>query len=403
MRFARSGVAVISCFAVSLLPGCSGVSQSKQANSSSVSNSVAVTVNAGPAGNYANGLFTTVSICVPGTSNCQAISGVLVDTGSYGLRILSSALTSTMSSALAREQNASGNPIIECAQFSDGITWGPVVTADVKISGEEANSIPVQVIGDPAFSSVPSGCTSAGAAEDTLSSLGTNGILGVGNFLQDCPACAPGTVSNPGFYYGCAGSSCQVITVSPSQQVANPVASFGTDSNGVVVELPAVTSTAATLSGTLIFGIGTQDNNSLGSAKVLTIDPSSGNFSTSFNNKTYSSFLDTGSNGYFFLDSTTTGLPGCPSSAKGFYCPSSPVNLSATNEGTNGASNVISFSIDNASSLFANAASDSVFPTLGGPLSGLFDWGLPFFYGRNVYVAIFGAKTPGGTGPYWAY
>jgi hypothetical protein len=32
-----------------------------------------------------------------------------------------------------------------------------------------------------------------------------------------------------------------------------------------------------------------------------------------------------------------------------------------------------------------------------------FDWGVPFFFGRNVFVAIEGSSTPGGTGPYVAY
>ncbi|MEO5671342.1 MAG: DUF3443 family protein, partial [Ramlibacter sp.] len=32
-----------------------------------------------------------------------------------------------------------------------------------------------------------------------------------------------------------------------------------------------------------------------------------------------------------------------------------------------------------------------------------FDWGLPFFFGRNVFVAFTGASTPRGIGPYWAY
>jgi hypothetical protein len=349
-------------------------------------------------------LFTTVTVCAPGTSNCQAIGGVLVDTGSFGLRLLSSALNSSLSSALSNESDGNGNTIVECAQFSDGITWGPVVTADVKIASEVASDIPVQIIGEPSFSTVPSSCSSAGAPEDTLAKLGTNGILGIGNFVQDCPACAPGTTKNAGFYYACAASSCNVTTVGLVQQVQNPVAAFSTDNNGVIVELPAATTSTATLTGTLVFGIGTESNNAIGSAKVYTIDLNTGNFSTTFKNHTYSNaaFLDTGSNAYFFLDSTITGLPTCPSPAQGFYCPSSATNLSATNTGANNASGTVSFSIENADTLFSTSG-NNVFPTLGGPLAGLFDWGLPFFYGRNVFVAIYNRSTPAGIGPYWAY
>jgi hypothetical protein len=64
---------------------------------------------------------------------------------------------------------------------------------------------------------------------------------------------------------------------------------------------------------------------------------------------------------------------------------------------------VVSFSVTNADTLFNDDPSDNGFGDLGGPASGYFDWGLPFFYGRNVYTAILGASTPGGTGPYWAY
>jgi hypothetical protein len=78
------------------------------------------------------------------------------------------------------------------------------------------------------------------------------------------------------------------------------------------------------------------------------------------------------------------------------------VNLTATNIGANNASTVVNFTIDSASTLFSNT-SDNVFPTLGGPNPGAFDWGLPFFFGRKVYTAIEGASTPGGPGPYWAY
>ena len=405
MPFGRFRIIAVACgFTVlALFAGCGGGGGSRK--SVPGANAAAIVVNAGPAGNFANGLFTTVTICASGTSNCQAVSGVLVDTGSFGVRMLSTALPSSVSSALAQEKDASGNSVVECAQFSDGITWGPVKTADVKIASEEAAAIPIQVIGDPAFSAVPTGCTSAGAPEDTLQKLGANGILGIGPFVQDCPACAPGTTNNQNLYYSCVGSSCSVTTVGLPQQVQNPVAAFATDNNGVLVELPAVASSTTTVSGSLIFGIGTQSDNGLGGAHVHTIDTTAqnfGNISTTFKGQSYSGFLDTGSNAYFFLDSTTTGLPTCPSPETGFYCPSSRVSFSATNTGANNASTTISFSIDNADTLFSNLA-DTVFPTLGGPNSGVFDWGLPFFYGRNVFVAIDGAHTPGGAGPYWAY
>jgi hypothetical protein len=91
-------------------------------------------------------------------------------------------------------------------------------------------------------------------------------------------------------------------------------------------------------------------------------------------------------------------MPDCSSTESGFYCPTSPLNLTASNsDGTN--SNTISFTIGNASQLFSMSA-DFVFPNLGGPHPSTFDWGLPFFFGRNVFV---GFEPPAGTGPFWAY
>ena len=87
----------------------------------------------------------------------------------------------------------------------------------------------------------------------------------------------------------------------------------------------------------MIFGIGTQSNNALGGAQAQGAD-SDGNFTTTFNGMAYSgSYIDSGSSGYFFLDSTTTGLPNCAanSDANGFYCPPSPVSLSAITSGPN--------------------------------------------------------------------
>jgi hypothetical protein len=38
------------------------------------------------------------------------------------------------------------------------------------------------------------------------------------------------------------------------------------------------------------------------------------------------------------------------------------------------------------------------------PGGDFFDWGIPFFLGRNVYIGIDGRLSPGlATGPFWAY
>src|ERR1700719_1135963 len=102
--------------------GCGGSSSSFISGSTSANNVQTITVNTGPTAGppinspAINEAFTSVTVCAPGsTSNCQTIGGILVDTGSPGLRILSSALTIS----LPQQTNSSGNPIAECAAFAD--------------------------------------------------------------------------------------------------------------------------------------------------------------------------------------------------------------------------------------------------------------------------------------------
>jgi hypothetical protein len=402
--YAVASIAIAGVF----MAACGGGGSSHQNTiAASASNVETITVNSGPAANYANGVFTSVMVCVPSTSNCQTIDGVLVDTGSYGLRLLSSNGGGELTLPLPDQKGSDGNPIGECAGFVSAFTSGPVATADITISGEKASGLPVQVI-DGTFADLASKCAAAlGTQEqDTLTAqnggLGANGILGIGPLVQDCGSqCAQTGSSNPGLYYDCPGSSCTVTTEALAQQVQNPVAAFATDNNGVIVELPSVPNPTTSLTGSLVFGIGTQSNNALSNATVFPIN-SSVEFSTGFNGQTYPAFVDSGSNAYFFLDSGTTSLPQCPDPNASFYCPSSNTNLSAAPASTGSGSETVKFTIGNANSMLSGPSA-AVFPTLGGPNPGTFDWGLPFFFGRNVYVAIAGKTTPSGEGPYWAF
>lgn len=403
MKFAAALCLVAGCASTFFSLACGGSSAHTNATTTIVasgSNVQPISVNSGATGNYANGAFTSVTVCPPGSSSCQTVDNILVDTGSSGLRILSSALTVS----LTQQKSADGNPVAECLPFVSGYTWGPVETADVQLAGEKAPSLPMQVIGSAAFA-VPPACSDRGASMNSLAQLGANGILGVGVFAQDCGgACTLTGASNPGLYYECPSSGCSVIGEALSQQVQNPVALFAQDNNGIIIELPAVASPQVSIAGSLVFGIGTESNNALGSAAVYDVDDF-GNFITIYKNIAYNqSFLDSGSNGLFFLTSSLAGIPTCPDTDS-FYCPTGTQNLSAQTAGaTNGSSATISFSVANADDLFNNNPSAAAYPTLAGPnsISG-FDWGLPFFYGRNVYTAIQGMQTPGGSGPYWAY
>ena len=384
-------------FGVLVLVAQVSTPQCDSSNSSgTTNNTVALVVNGGPVNNGFNEGFVSVTVCVPGTSTCQTIDGIVVDTGSEGLRIASSALRV----GLPQQSNATG-AVVECLPFLDSVTWGPVMTADVKMAGEVASNIPIQVIGTDKFASVPDSCSSQGGLEENTNDLGANGILGIGLGNHDCGTdCAALGPSNPGLYYACpASGACQITAQPVANQVVNPVTQFATDNNGVMLQLPAVAATGQTsVTGVLVFGIGTQSNNALGSAHVYTTD-ASGNIRTTFSNQSYTAFIDSGSNGIFFLDSATTGLPACQQST-GFYCPLTTRNFSATLIGNNGASAAMSFSAANVD------AANATFAAMGaatGSNPGGFDWGLPFFYGRAVFVAVAGRSTPGGLGPYWAF
>ena len=369
------------------------------------SNVVGVAVGGGPAGvNAVNTLYTSVTVCVPGTTTCQTIDDVQVDTGSYGLRLLAPVLKLTLPVAAA----TGGGGLVECTEFVDGYSWGPVALVDVQISGESANSVPVQLIGDSRYPTAPGDCSSAApAAENTVAQFGANGILGIGPFAQDCGSFCEANIPEPIVYYGCtAATTCTGTVVSLSAQVQNPVTMFATDNNGTIIILPSVASAgAANVTGSLIFGIDTESNNASGTETVVPVSDS-GYVTTVFDGQTLDqSFVDSGSNATYFNDSGITQCPTSGSSSTGisdFYCPTNPMTLTAAFVLANSSTVSANFEV-----VSAETASDTVtaYPGLAGtnPTAGSFDWGLPFFYGRRVAYAIEGAATSVGTGPYIAY
>ena len=363
-------------------------SPTQQPVAANAPNTVSVTVDRGLTGTLPNIPTVSVTICVASTSTCQTVDHVQVDTASFGLRLLASALPTVLGSLPAVQAN-NGGALAECAAFADGYTWGTVRRADVKLGGETAPSIPIQVIGDLASNTVPQACSGFGVAQDTVQQLGANGILGIG--------VAPFDSSSD--YYSC-NTNCSATSVTQMQLVANPVANFATDKNGVIMEMaPVSDSGAPSATGTLVFGIGTQSNNAMSAGQRFATD-SFGRLSGTLNGRPLDTFLDSGSNALFFVDSS---LPQCGGNLGSFYCPSATQSFTATlTPYGGGASGTAVFNVANANALLgggSNYAANDLAGQFGSSAS--LDLGLSFFYGRYVYYGM--DQTGSGKPPYVAF
>lgn len=367
------------------------------APSPTTANALPMSVNPGPYGTV-DMPFVSLKICAAGTTNCTTVNNVLVDTGSFGLRIYGSQI-----SGLGIVPNSNkGDEVGECAFFGSGSTWGAVSTVDVSVAGEPKITIPIQVMDDnDAFASAPRDCTEGTELIASPEDAGFNGIFGIGPYSNDAIFTE---------YFDCSGGDCSLLGSAPDADIIpNPVAAFPVDNNGVVVSLPSISAGGeATASGTLHFGVGTESDNQPGSVKTFleNSDTESDNFldiNTVFGGSTAGGFFDTGSNGYFFNDNSITEC----SEGSGFYCPSSTLSESATNQSVGSSvTGVVDFNVADANTLFDTDA--AAFNDLGGTYDGGrsydgFDWGLPFFFGRTVYIGMAGTSSSLGNGPYTAY
>jgi hypothetical protein len=381
-------------------------------------NVVDLLVDGGPDGNGVNRLFTSVTICKPGSATlCKTIDHVLVDTGSVGLRLLASEVSAQLQ--LSAAKTTSGNVLLGCANFLDGsFAWGPLALADVKLGGLTAADTTVQLVGHSDYDRFQSQCSASGDPIITPSDLGAKGILGLGLSKQDCgSACAvQGRCSaQNGKYFSCTNAACSSVTgttLATDKQLQQVVTRFPTDNNGLAIQMNSVPNAgAATATGKMIFGLGTRSNNQFPTLQVLAttsqgyllgaLSSNSALAGGSFS----STFLDTGSNGIFF----DSNLPNCryPNDTA-FYCPLADVVFSVALGSAGAGQPRKSFTITNAAALFQKG--NTALPTLGGTLNaqGFLDLGLPFFYGKTVVIGIDGMATTGvGTnpaiGPFYAF
>ena len=398
-----------------LLAGCIGNKNPMVPGSSTAGaptqNVLPLTVDTGPTAvtGQINHAYVTIKVCAAGSATqCSNIDHVLLDTGSSGLRLVRSVLTAG-GVTLASEMDTQGQAVEECMTFGGGQTWGPVALADVTMAGEVAAKVPVQVMDDTnAGAAPPASCGANGTLINDTSGFGANGVLGVGVFAQDCgPACVNPATPLP-VYYGCTSAgACTPENLALTSQVTNPVALFAADNNGVIVNLPNLQNANgdAAVTGELIFGLATQTDNAL-PAMGLTVlgTDANGDFTATYNGATtvLPALIDSGTDSYSFDDAS---IATCSSGKYvGYYCPATaPQSLYAINAGVgmNNATNRVDFALADPNSFVATAA--AFIQLGGGGGSTRFTWGMPFFYGRVVYVGIDQRSAGPYSGPFYAY
>jgi hypothetical protein len=270
-------------------------------------------------------------------------------------------------------------------------------------------------------------------AADSPQTLGANGILGVGNFLQDCGSACTSTPPRNQYYY-CPSNLCSAASVPLDLQLWNPVAAFAYDNNGLLLTLPFPDNGASgPITGSLIFGNGTQSDNALGQTEIFGID-AYGNFPevtfsetsipalppnllVNYLSPQNGSYIDTGSPALYFSDAQSLGIAECldtNGNPRGLYCPPSLTSGFAVEVyGTNKTQVNFAWNVDNAAALLSST--NSVLTTLGGDSgigasSDYVDLGLSFFLGKKVFFGFAGtaAYYPQGqlvTYPngYWAF
>jgi len=455
----RSGLFLAIGWVLAVCVGCGGGDSSVTSYSGNLiaattvsldtptgSNTTEVVVDGGP-GSFSFGAmntpYVTVTVCAPNSTKCVTLDHVFLDTGSYGLRVLKSRVSAlslpAMTLAADAQLQTPAGTVLECYPFVLGGLWGPMARADVHMAGETATAIPIQLIDDTGSTNltVPDDCIAAAGGRsptgqspifDSAQSLQANGILGIGMMGFDCGVtCVTGSYAEFHIqYYVCPDgvtANCRAAAIPIDQQTQNPVVHFvpddgnpQPDNNGTIISLPALPALGAGVAkGRLVFGIGTRSNNQIApGAKILSVDanplsPSYLYFTTTLGSMSYPySYIDSGSNAYFFNDASIRQA--CASSAGalsgGWYCPPGTASAlrSAIMSDVVGSMVSVDFSIANADVLFSG--SSSAFANLGGSL-GLdpldcqvtktcrypektFVWGLSFFFGRSVYTSIWG-------------
>ena len=335
-----------------------------------------------------NRMVVSVTVCEPGTERCAKVDDVMVDTGSTGLRLESSAVPTWL--RLPAFLGPDGKPLAECLRFVHDTAWGTLHRADVRLGGLTASGLPLQVIDDMAGPQ-PQSCPRSDVRPTS------NGTLGVGQHQFDCQGACGQRADTPGVFVRDGTGWLPVEgTVEPAYRLPNPALYLPGHDNGIVIDLPSPPAGGAReVAGTLTFGVDTLGDDKAGNSGILRLD-AAGRFTTVLAGKNYpASYIDSGTETYVLHED---GLPRCGNMAWA-YCAEPRRTLDAEMIGTDGKRIPTRFTVGNYQSTREHqaGASDDL-AEVADPQAMSFVWGAPFFLGRRISLVMDGKGVTGFAG-----
>ncbi|TGP42503.1 DUF3443 family protein [bacterium M00.F.Ca.ET.228.01.1.1] len=342
-----------------------------------------------------NRALVSVTVCVPGTSLCETVDNVMVDTGSVGLRLQRSALKHPERFAAMAGPDA--HALAECYRFVSSAAWGIVTRVDLRLAAIQASSIPIQIVDESnaSYGDHPRPDTCLKSSKPT--SNGTLGIAAVS--LNDCKDPCFISLKTPR-YYQCTVDGCTPVAraVAANFRVVHPIAALPWDNNGYVLDVQPVPESGATAARrTLTLGIGTQQNNVLDVTNVVDLAPN-GTFTTVWNGQSYpASYFDTGTEEYYFA-TAPVGAQECGS----HWCATPEAEFSATLKGQTTDATAKLRVGDSATLVRSGKGAFRNVAIVAHRDSRAVVWGMPFFIGRKVFVKL--NDGSGGSGnAYYAF
>lgn len=391
----------VSFACIVALTACNNGSSSSATNAPSVP----ISIGSGMNGYGINTMYVSITLCrdQSGTS-CQTIDNIILDTGSFGLKINKSALPESFIETLPRVTTNDDQMVYACNTFGSGYVFASEHYASLHLANDYTNNVVVQIIENAPTDEIPNSCVAKGPF-DNFENFGANGIIGVNPAL---------TLSNSSIllYRKDVNGIYQALSESETSSVPilnqNPLPSLQHNNNGFVIAIPpTLQNTNTNIAGKLILGVNTGGNNLItkktnlivASESSLSTVCNSGCFYSKIENpeSTIPAVFDSGTNSWVFI---SNNIPICSYG----YCPESPFVWNSWVFSYNFAANEsyqVTGIITKDEESGGEDLSFSVMPGWGYENTNNETlYGSPFFFGKNVYIVFPSKKS---SSPIWGF